>query len=183
MKLKNVQRLTVLMAIALTISCKTNAQHSEGNHSENKGHETKMMKGAHERDYEGGESEEDGSQLKKNETYNLTKKGVQLVLKFDEKSNVFKGFMQNKTKEPIERARVEIHLSNGKELGPTKPITLQPNQNQKITIKSTKKSFTAWSTHAEVGSNEHAHGEQEGKGHEGRERGEHGKKRERKGEH
>ncbi|WP_143592006.1 hypothetical protein [Tenacibaculum holothuriorum] len=180
MKLKNVQRLTILMAIALTISCKTNAQHSERNHSEKKGHETKMMKRAHERDYEGGENEEDDTLLQKNETFNQTKKGVQLVLKFDEKSNTFKGFMQNKYNKPIKRARVEIHLSNGKELGPTKPITLQPNQKHELVIKSTKKGFTTWSTHAEVGSNEHSH---EGNGHEGRERGEHGNKNERNGEH
>jgi hypothetical protein len=189
MKLKrtnNFAMLPILLLAMLMVSCKGNAQHSESNHSEKNGHEkrkshesrergehdgkTKTIRNAHERDYEGGENEEDGTQLQKNETYNVTKKGIQLVLKFDKKSNSFKGFMQNITRKTIEKARVEIHLSNGKELGPTKPINLKPNQKQELSIKATKASFVSWSTHAEIGNNEHSH---EGKGHEGNEQNEH----------
>jgi uncharacterized membrane protein len=194
MKLKNVQQVTIFPMLLLAmfmVSCKGNAQHKENEHSEKKGHEirknhdsrergehdgkTTMMRNAHERDYEGGKNEEDGTQLQKNETYNVTKKGIQLVLKFDENSNAFKGYMQNKSNKVIERARVEIHLSNGKELGPTKPINLKPNQKQELTIKATQKAFSTWITHAEVGNNEHSHEGNEGNGHEGRERSEHQK--------
>ena len=150
----------------------------ENHGKEIKGHdydkkETKMIKGAHERDYEKGEGEEGGTEFKKTDTYNVTKKGVQLVLKYNNATNSFIGFMQNKTSKSIERARVEIHLSNGTELGPTKPMTLQPNQKQEIVIKATEKGFTTWFTHAEAGSNEHAHTKEVGKEHEGKERNEH----------
>lgn len=125
--------------------------------------------------------EEDGTQFTKEQTYDEVKKGVRLVLKYNEATSNFDGVITNKSTKVVKRARMEVHLSNGVELGPTKPKDLKPGDELKVTLSAKGQKFTTWSTHAEVGSNEHGHGEG-GEGHEGGERGEHGDK-ERRGEH
>ena len=195
MKTKNLKQFTVLSLLVVIFtmhSFESNAQsNKEKNHSEKVNHEgkeedehkenreTKMMKIPHERDYKSGEGEEGGADYKINEIYNVTKKGIQLLLKYNKTTNEFKGFIQNKTSKSIERARVEIHLSNGIELGPTIPMTLKSRQKKEIIIKATEKGFSSWSTHVEVGSNEHGHIKDGGnkKRHNEREKSEHGKKR------
>ena len=117
--------------------------------------------------------EESGTQYGLNDTYNVTKHGVKLVLKFDKKANAFIGYMLNTTNKAIARARVEVHLSNGTELGPTKPLTLEPKAKEVVTLKASKKTFKSWSTHVEVGNNEHNHNHEGGEDHSKREHGEH----------
>ena len=48
--------------------------------------------------------------------------------------------------------RIEVHLSNGTELGPTNPVNMAPGQMLMVTLPSTQASFTGWVAHAEVGS-------------------------------
>ena len=48
-------------------------------------------------------------------------------------TGTFKGTVENTTEKVLERVRVEIHLSNGKELGPTKPGDLKPGEKREIT--------------------------------------------------
>lgn len=184
-----------LMLCALFIySCRSNAQehggseknHAEESHVEGRGHDSdghnhgsefkghdrdhnhKTMRGEHARDKNhGGEGEEDGIQFGLDDTYDVTKHGVRLVLGYDRKSNSFKGEMENTTNKTIKRARVEVHLSNGTELGPTTPVDLKAKTRQDIVLKATKAGFESWSAHAEVGNLEHG-GEKEGKeGHDG----------------
>lgn len=132
--------------------------------------------------------EEDGTQFKKSQTYDEVKKGVRLVLKYNEATSEFVGVITNKSDKVIERARVEVHLSNGVELGPTKPEDIKPGEILEVTLSAKGQKFETWSTHAEVGSNEHGHGEG-GEGHEGdeghehNEKGEHESKKEGKSEH
>ena len=132
-------------------------------------------KGEHSRDVgERGEGEEDGTQFSKSEVYDVVKKGTRLVLKYDEESNSFIGSVENTSSEIIKKVRVEVHLSNGIELGPTTPVDLNPGEKIVVDLKSTEKEFNTWSTHAEVGSSEHGE-RHEGEGehsHEGE--GEHG---------
>ena len=59
--------------------------------------------------------------------------------------------MENTTGETLRRVRVEIHLSNGAELGPTTPLDLAPGQMAEITLPATKQRFETWSAHPEVG--------------------------------
>ena len=47
--------------------------------------------------------------------------------------------------------RVEIHLSNGAELGLTTPVNVAPGQTIDIRLPAAGQSFETWSTHAEVG--------------------------------
>ena len=78
------------------------------------------------------------------------------------------------------QVRVEVHLSNGIELGPTKSVDLKPAQKSKINLPAKNQKFETWSTHAESGSYEGGHGKERGehkseKGEHKGERGEHGK--------
>ena len=149
---------------------------------EGKGEHSNKERGEHARDKgEDGEGEEDGTQFTKTQTYDVTKHGVRLILKYNSLTNVFEGTMKNTTSKTIERARVEVHLSNGIELGPTKPMTLASKTKIPVILKATEKFFKTWSTHAEVGNNEHGANSERGEGHGEGEKGEHGN--ERKGEH
>lgn len=135
-------------------------------------------KGEHARDVgENGESEEDGTQFGLSDVYDVVKNGAHLVLSFDAENNSFKGTVENTTDEVLERVRVEVHLSNGIELGPTTPVDLKPGEKIIVELKATEKTFETWSTHAEVGSSEEGHSE-EGEG-----EGEHEHGNEGEGEH
>lgn len=85
--------------------------------------------------------------------------------------------------------RVEIHLSNGVELGPTRRIDLKAGKSIPVELSALDQTFTHWVTHPEAGNEEaHGPGEEEDEGHSGREpRGEHsrreGGERSERGEH
>lgn len=125
------------------------------------------------------ENEESGTQYSKTEKVDQLRGGIKLLLSYDKASSSFKGTMKNVSKKIIPKARVEVHLSNGVELGPTKAINMKPGQVVKVSLSAKNQTFKTWSTHAEFGSSEHGHGE-EGE-HSKREKGEH--KKEGKGEH
>lgn len=131
-------------------------------------------KGAHERDEHGeGEGEESGTQFGLEEVYDVVRKGTHMVLAYDAEAKAFKGTVENVSNELLERVRVEVHLSNGTELGPTVQADLKPGEKRNMELTVESDDFTSWSTHAEVGSSEHSH---EGEGehsHEGGESHEH----------
>jgi len=134
-----------------------------------------------------GEGEESGPRLAINETYNIVRKGVRLILTYDSNSSSFTGTVENVTKQTVPLVRVEIHLSNGTELGPTTPIDLAPGKKANVNLSAAGQSFDWWKAHAETGASEHGE-EHEGK--HGREHGdrgehsrEHGGEHEGKGEH
>ncbi|MDE2824414.1 MAG: hypothetical protein OXK79_13010, partial [Chloroflexota bacterium] len=117
---------------------------------------------------EGGEGGEEGSganQLAPDETFDVVRGGARLILGYDAESNSFKGTVENTTNRTLDRVRIEVHLSNGTELGPTTPVDMAPGQVLPITLPSTQASFTGWVAHAEVGG---------GKGGSGEAAGEHG---------
>ncbi|MDA7510130.1 hypothetical protein N8612_00505 [Verrucomicrobia bacterium] len=128
-----------------------------------------------------GESEETGTELKLTDIYTKTKNGAQVTLKYDKRSHSFVGTVKNVTQKSLERVRVEIHLSNGIELGPTKPVNLAAGKSMPVKLAAKGKAFVGWSAHAELGSGEHqgekrgteGRGEHGGKGREGEKRGEH----------
>ena len=59
--------------------------------------------------------------------------------------------VENTTETTLTRVRVEVHLSNGIELGPTTPVNLAPGQISDITLPASSQPFTSWSAHPEVG--------------------------------
>jgi hypothetical protein len=132
-------------------------------------------------DNEGGEEEsgeESGIRIGLNETWDNIRNGVRLVLKYNADEGLFKGTIENTTGEIIDRVRVEVHLSNGIELGPTETMTLVPGAKKAVELKAGNQKFESWTTHSETGSGEHG---EKGEGGENGENGEHG--RERGGEH
>lgn len=130
--------------------------------------------------------EESNVEFALDEQYDKVRNGARLILKYDSQSNAFKGTVENTTDETLKQVRVEVHLSNGKELGPTTPGDLAPGEKREILLTATSTNFDGWTAHPEVGEGEHSHGEDGEHGREGEhsheeEGGEHGKEGE--GEH
>jgi len=109
-----------------------------------------------------GEGEEDGTQFNKSDVYDAVKKETHLILKYDSELNSFVGTVENTSDDLIENVRVEVHLSNGIEPGPTTPVDLKPGVKVEVKLEASEKEFETWSTRAEVGSVEHNHDGGEG---------------------
>ena len=103
---------------------------------------------------EGGGEEGSGAKLAPDETFDMVRGGARLILGYDAESNSFRGTVENTTTSVLTRVRIEVHLSNGTELGPTTPVDLAPGQVVEIDLPSTQASFTGWIAHAEVGGDE-----------------------------
>lgn len=155
------------------------AEGREGGHAE--GREQGEREGGHaegreapgrERAGEGGE--EGGTQWGKLEKSDMMyDNGARLILAYNPATEAFEGSVQNTTNEVLDQVRVEIHLSNGVELGPTQRIDLKPGQTIPVALSAIGYEFTSWVTHPEAGVEE-GHGAEGEEGGEGEEAGEHG---------
>lgn len=101
------------------------------------------------------DGEESGAELALNETYDRVRNGARLILTYDAQNNSFKGTVENTTDETLKQVRVEVHLSNGKELGPTPAADLAPAQKRDVQLIATSTNFNGWTAHPEVGEGEH----------------------------
>ena len=120
-----------------------------------------------------GEEGSGANTLAPDETFDTVRSGARLILSYDATGNSFKGTVENTTDDVLDLVRIEVHLSNGTELGPTTPTDMAPGEVAAIYLSATQASFTGWTAHAEVGG-----------GGEGSESGdEHGGDRESGGEH
>ena len=144
-----------LLILAITlVSCNSKPKSSEAEEL------TKLeaAKGAHERDVHGeGEGEEEGIMLGLNDVYDEERNGTHLLLEYDSEASAFLGTVENVSNETLSRVRVEVHLSNGTELGPTTQVDMKPGEKREIELSVESDDFTTWSTHAEVGDSEHSH--------------------------
>ena len=104
------------------------------------------------------DGEESGAELALNETYDQVRNGARLILTYDAQSNAFKGTVENTTSETLKQVRVEVHLSNGKELGPTPAADLAPGEKREVQLIATSTDFDGWTAHPEVGEGEHSSG-------------------------
>lgn len=95
--------------------------------------------------------EESGQQFTRDQTYDKIRNGARLILSYDPQANAFTGTVENTTSQTLSRVRVEVHLSNGKELGPTKPQDLKPGEKMNVTLTAQGENFNKWSAHPEVG--------------------------------
>ena len=107
-----------------------------------------------ERSESGGEEGSGANALALNETFDMVRGGARLILNYDAASNAFVGAVENTTNSVLTRVRIEVHLSNGTELGPTTPVDMAPGQVMGVNIPATAAPFTGWTPHAEVGSGE-----------------------------
>lgn len=96
-------------------------------------------------------AEESGTQYTLSETFDHVRAGARLVLSYDSAGNAFTGKVENTTSDKLDRVRVEVHLSNGNELGPTTPVDLAPGQTVEVTLQAPSQPFVSWSAHPEVG--------------------------------
>ncbi len=105
---------------------------------------------------EGGSegSEEGGGALALDETFDMVRAGARLVMSYDVAANAFVGTVENTTNATLTRVRIEVHLSNGIELGPTTPTDLAPGEVMDIVLPASTQSFDGWTPHAEVGASE-----------------------------
>lgn len=115
--------------------------------------------------------EESGAELALDETYDQVRSGARLILVYDAESNSFVGTVANTTETVLKQVRVEVHLSDGTELGPTTPTDLEPGESIDVTLVASSDGFDGWTAHPEVGGGEGEHGG-EGEGEHGGE-GEH----------
>ena len=136
--------------------------HSDGEGGEGKGEHGPTGKSGNET----GEEEGSGANaLAPDETLDTVRSGARLILKYDALSNSFTGTVKNTTNGILERVRVEVHLSNGTELGPTTPTDMAPGELVTINLPATQSSFTEWTAHAEVGNGaEHGSSPEHGSG-------------------
>jgi hypothetical protein len=109
--------------------------------------------------HHGEEGEESAVELGLNETCDKVRNGARLILAYDVQSNSFNGTVENTTDTVLKQVRVEVHLSNGKELAPTTPADLGPGQRREVRLTATNKDFDGWTAHPEVGIGELGHGE------------------------
>ncbi len=123
-----------------------------------------------------GSEEGSGATLALDETFDAVRGGARLILTYDAAGNAFTGTVANTTGNVLSQVRIEVHLSNGVELGPTTPVDLAPGQMLAVKLPATAAPFTGWIAHAEVGSGGETGGEHGGEG-----GGEHGAGGERSG--
>ena len=157
----------------------TGAERTEGSSGEGAGGEGGSESGGE--SAESGSEEGSGVTLALDETFDAVRGGARLVMGYDAQSNSFKGMVENTTGSTLSNVRIEVHLSNGTELGPTTPVDMRPGEMYAISMPATQESFTGWIAHAEVGSGEG--GDEHGSGGSGESGGEHGGGREGGGEH
>ena len=128
----------------------------------------------------GGDEEEGAYLSKMTKQDELFANGARLVLQFDPATQVFVGSVTNSTARTLPQVRVEVHLNNGTELGPTRRIDVGPGETVPVELGAFGNDFNAWVSHPEAGVEAgHGTGGEEGGegaiGHGGREgRGEHG---------
>ena len=108
------------------------------------------------------DGEESGAELALNETYARVRNGARLILTYDAQNNSFNGTVENTTSETLKQVRVEVHLSNGKELGPTPAADLAANEKRDVQLIATSTDFDGWTAHPEVGEGEHGGGSERG---------------------
>ena len=106
-----------------------------------------------------GSEEGSGANLAPDETFDAVRGGARLIMNYDPASNAFTGTVENTTGNALSNVRIEVHLSNGTELGPTTPVDMAPGEVLAVNLPSTQASFTGWIAHAEVGSGAEAGGE------------------------
>ena len=99
---------------------------------------------------EGDEGEESGVYIGVDDTWDTVRKGARLILRFDPDADAFVGTVQNTTNAPLCGVRVEVHLRNGPELGPTTPVDLQNGETAELSLPVGGERFTSWTAHPEL---------------------------------
>lgn len=159
--MRNLQLLTVLaLVFSILVGCDSLAETGEcgeGGESGESGsgeHGESRESGSGEHGGSGsGEPGESGTQFALTDTATDARSGVELVIKYDSSRKEFVGTVTNTTNATVTMVRVEIHLSNCVELGPTPNVDLAPGESRTVTLDARSQSnFDSYSVHVEIGS-------------------------------
>jgi len=82
----------------------------------------------------GGEPGESGTRYSLTDTAVETRGGVRLTMSYDVVAETFRGEVVNTTSATVTQVRVEIHLSNGVELGPTPRVELATGESRPVEL-------------------------------------------------
>ena len=161
--------VTMMVAVGCSRRGQSGANQSAGNVTESRGEGGGESSGEHGSGGEGSEggsegsegseggaagSEEGGSGLALDETFDMVRAGARLIMSYDAAANAFVGTVANTTDATLTRVRIEVHLSNGIELGPTTPVDLAPGEILDVVLPASTQAFDSWTPHAEVGASE-----------------------------
>ncbi len=80
--------------------------------------------------------------------------GARLIISYFEDAGEFRGTVENTTDRTLQQVRVEVHLSNGVELGPTTPTDMAPGETIEValSVSENDRTFSTYGAHPEVGS-------------------------------
>ena len=147
--------LVVLTLIFTLVACTNSEESGERAESSESGEQSGQSESGEQSGGEEPVSDEGGeesvTQYGLTDTYDVVRSGARLIVSYDDSWNTFRGTVENTTTETLTSVRVEIHLSNDVELGPSTPVDLAPGQMAEITLPATKQRFETWSAHPEVG--------------------------------
>ena len=143
--------MTGVVLILALAGC-SSSESGEHNRESESGEGSREAESEEHSESESGEGgEESGTQFALGETFDEVRAGARLILTYDSAANAFTGTVENTTNAKLSRVRVEVHLSNGIELGPTTPVDLAPGQVHDIDLPASSQPFKSWSAHPEVG--------------------------------
>ncbi|MCY4574023.1 MAG: hypothetical protein OXF01_14615 [Gemmatimonadetes bacterium] len=95
---------------------------------------------------------ESGTRWNAGETATDSRRGVDLTISYNATTHRFDGSVTNTNASAVTDVRVEIHLSNGTELGPTPRVSLGADETKSVTLDASGQNFNWYSVHVELGS-------------------------------
>ena len=90
-------------------------------------------------------------------------------IRYDPHGEVFTGTVRNTTDQTVEQGHVEVHRSDGTELGPTPHAEFAAGKTKMVELSARSQTITGLRVHVDLGSSEHGGGS--GQGSEGRDGG------------
>lgn len=132
-----------LLGTACFSACKTPPPQTEG--TEPKG----PVSASRER-YNREPGAHSGPELPLNGTFDEVQGGVRLVLSYDPDTHAFHGTLMNVIEMHLQDVQAEVHLSNGKQLGPTRATNLEPGERREFTFVPKTTDFDSWTPHLQV---------------------------------
>ena len=145
--------LAVIALLAIGLGACSQSSETDREGAGGEGPSEHISSSEHGQGAESGEGgEESATQFTQSQIYDETRGGARLVLRYDPTAQAFVGTVTNMTNATLSRVRVEVHLSNGVELGPSTPMDLAPGQSIDVSLPAVGQIFTTWGAHPEVGS-------------------------------
>ena len=138
-------------AVALLVTLAMAGCHGE-HWAEDEGRREHIAEGQARGDHGAEGGEESGQRLSLAERWDAVDNGARLILSYNPPTTSFIGTVENTTQQTLCAVRVEVHLSNGTELGPTARTDLEHGQKMGVELSAAGEVFDWWTTHPETSS-------------------------------